>query len=115
MTTRKNIVDEAIEEYDRMKRHIDDPTPPPQGNSINDAAPEEWDRAYQKAMSTQIGGDHYKDFTIEPIEFITANNLGYCEGNVIKYICRFQEKGGREDLDKAIHYIELLKEAVYGY
>jgi hypothetical protein len=62
------------------------------------------------ALNTQIAGEHYKKFVIQPIEFITINNLPFIEGNVIKYICRWKEKGGVDDLDKAIHYIELLKE-----
>ena len=56
----------------------------------------------------QIGGTHYKDMVIQPIEFILENNLGFVEGNVIKYIVRWHRKGGIEDLRKAIHYIELL-------
>ena len=53
---------------------------------------------------------HYTQFKIQPITFIEANKLSYSQGNVIKYVCRWKEKGGVEDLDKAIHYIELLKE-----
>jgi hypothetical protein len=65
------------------------------------------------ALDVQVGGDHYKDFEIQPIEFITSNSLGFCEGNVIKYVCRHASKGGAADLDKAIHYLELLKEVCY--
>jgi hypothetical protein len=78
------------------------------GNSLDDATPAEWD-----ALRRQVGGDHYKNFEIEPIEFIMANNIGYCEGNIIKYICRHAAKGGIEDIDKVIHYAELLKELKY--
>lgn len=56
----------------------------------------------------QIGGTHYKDMAIQPIEFILANDLNFCEGNVIKYICRYAKKGGIEDLQKAKHYIDFL-------
>jgi len=63
-----------------------------------------------KALDKQVAGDHYKQFKIQPIEFIHANNIGYCEGNAIKYLCRWRDKGGIEDLDKAKHYIELLIE-----
>ena len=63
-----------------------------------------------KATDRQIGGKHYKNFKIQPIEFITANNLNFIQGCVIKYICRFDKKNGNEDLDKVIHYCELLKE-----
>ncbi len=62
------------------------------------------------ALNTQIAGEHYKKFVIQPIEFITINNLPFIEGNVIKYICRCKENGGIDDLYKAIHYIDLLKE-----
>ena len=66
------------------------------------------------ALDKQEGGDHYKCFTIQPVEFITKNNLGFCEGNVIKYVCRHKMKNGLEDLRKAKHYLELLAELVYG-
>lgn len=55
-----------------------------------------------------MGGSHYKDMKIQPIEFITANDIPYCEANVIKYICRWRNKNGLEDLRKARHYIEIL-------
>lgn len=67
----------------------------------------------QLASESQIGGDHYKDLPIQPSEFITKNNLGWCEGNAIKYIIRHKIKGGQSDLDKAIHYLQLLKEIEY--
>lgn len=66
------------------------------------------------AADRQVGGDHYKAMAIQPIEFILANNLGFCEGNIIKYICRHTAKGGSVDVDKVIHYAELLKESKYG-
>ena len=62
------------------------------------------------ALKKQIAGNHYKRFEIQPIEFITKNNIPYIEGNIIKYICRWRDKGGMDDLDKIIHYVELLKE-----
>lgn len=61
----------------------------------------------------QVGGDHYRRMRIQPIEFITANNLGFCAGNVVKYISRYKHKNGREDLLKARHYIDLLLESEY--
>ena len=67
-------------------------------------------RGHLKATDRQVGGKHYKNFKIQPIEFITANNLNFIQGCVIKYICRFVKKNGNEDLDKVIHYCELLKE-----
>lgn len=54
--------------------------------------------------------DHY-DFAIQPVEYILRNKLGFCEGNVVKYISRYQNKNGREDLMKARHYIDILIKA----
>ena len=56
----------------------------------------------------QIGGSHYKDLEIHPIDYIMGNSLGYCEGNVVKYVSRWRDKGGIEDLRKAKHYIDFL-------
>ena len=65
------------------------------------------------ALDYQVGGSHYRDKAIQPVEFIHANNLGFCEGNVVKYITRHKEKNGIEDLKKAKHYIDLLIEMEY--
>ena len=62
------------------------------------------------ALQQQVGGDHYRARGIQPIEYIHANNLGFCEGNVVKYVTRWRDKGGKADLRKAIHYLELLIE-----
>jgi|TARA_R100001530_G_scaffold1283_1_gene2247 hypothetical protein len=59
------------------------------------------------ASEKQIGGNHYKDRVIQPIDYIVKNNLDFLEGNVVKYITRWREKGGIEDLKKAKHYLEL--------
>jgi len=58
---------------------------------------------------TQVGGNHYKEFTIQPYEFISKNNLSFFQGNVVKYVCRYLKKNGIEDLEKIIHYCELEK------
>ena len=60
------------------------------------------------ALDRQESGNHYKDKGIQPIVYIHANNLGFCEGNVVKYVTRWKDKGGEADLRKAIHYLELL-------
>jgi hypothetical protein len=65
------------------------------------------------ATQTQVGGSHYNDMAIQPIEFTLKNGLGFCEGNVIKYVSRHKSKGGRKDLEKAIHYLQLLIEQEY--
>jgi hypothetical protein len=62
------------------------------------------------AKDIQVGGSHYKDWAIQPIEFITKNNIPFIEGNIIKYACRWREKNGREDLEKIKHYVDLLIE-----
>ena len=66
-----------------------------------------------KATNKQVGGDHYKDMQYQPMDFAYDNNLGAHQYDVIKYICRYKTKGGKEDLDKAIHVIEMLKEREY--
>jgi len=63
-----------------------------------------------KANKKQVGGDHYMKYKIQPIEFITENNIPFIEGNIIKYLVRWKDKNGTQDLDKCIHYLELLKE-----
>ena len=62
------------------------------------------------ALEKQTGGNHYKKCSIQPIEYIHANNLPFIEGNVVKYITRWRDKNGIEDLKKVIHYVELLIE-----
>ena len=61
----------------------------------------------------QIGGSHYRKMKIQPSKFINDNKLLFAEGNAIKYICRHAHKGGKEDLKKAIHYIEMIIERDY--
>jgi hypothetical protein len=61
----------------------------------------------------QVGGSHYKHLKIEPTEYAHANNLGFLEGNVVKYVTRHKEKGGEEDIKKAIHYLEMILEWEY--
>lgn len=68
----------------------------------------------KSALDVQEGGNHYKNFEIQPIEFTHKNGLNFCEGNVIKYVSRHRFKNGIEDLKKARHYIELLIELEYG-
>lgn len=62
------------------------------------------------ANETQVGGDHYKSKAIQPWDFIISNGLGFLEGNAVKYITRHNQKGGRKDIEKAIHYLEKLLE-----
>lgn len=64
----------------------------------------------KRALDVQVAGNHYKDLAIQPVEYIHANNIGYFEGNVIKYVSRWRNKNGVKDLEKAKHYIDLLIE-----
>jgi hypothetical protein len=65
------------------------------------------------AYDTQVGGNHYKEFKIQPSVFINENKLLFAEGNAVKYICRHVNKGGKEDLLKAKHYIDMIIERDY--
>ena len=66
-----------------------------------------------KSLLRQVGGQHYQDFVIQPAEFINKNKLLFAEGNAIKYIVRAKDKGGKEDLLKAKHYIDMIIERDY--
>lgn len=65
-------------------------------------------------LDKQVQGDHYKKYQIQPVEFIVKNNISFLEANVIKYVVRHQDKNGLQDIEKAIHYLELIKEFYYG-
>ncbi len=84
--------------------------PDPTYRGLDDPTPADWDNARKRALDIQVGGCHYKNMGIQPIEYIVANKMGYIEGNVVKYITRHAQKGGLEDIDKVIHYCQLLKE-----
>lgn len=62
------------------------------------------------SLNVQIDGSHYKSLAIQPVQYIHSNKIGYLEGNVIKYVTRWRDKGGIADLEKAKHYIDLLIE-----
>jgi hypothetical protein len=61
----------------------------------------------------QVGGKHYIKYKIQPSRFVVENKLLYPEGCVIKYILRHRAKGKRQDLEKAIHFIEMIIERDY--
>ena len=65
------------------------------------------------SLDKQIDGDHYKGMKIQPAQFINENQLLFAEGNAIKYICRHQDKGKKQDILKAIHYLEMILERDY--
>ena len=66
-----------------------------------------------KVWDKQIGGQHYQNFVIQPSKFVVENKLLFPEGSAIKYICRHPYKNGKEDLLKAIHFIEMIIERDY--
>ena len=61
----------------------------------------------------QIGGKHYLKYKVQPSKFVVENKLLYPEGCVIKYILRHQDKGGKQDLEKAKHFIDMIIERDY--
>ena len=65
------------------------------------------------SLDKQIDGDHYKGMKIQPAQFINENQLLFAEGNAIKYICRHKLKGKKEDILKAMHYLEMILERDY--
>jgi hypothetical protein len=67
----------------------------------------------KSALNTQVGGDHYKQMAIQPIEFCHANDIEAAEGAAIAYICRHRFKNGKADLEKAIHTLQMLIELEY--
>lgn len=85
---------------------------------MGSGADKEWvdlkDYVTDNALDKQVGGNHYATMKIQPVEFITANNLTFLEGNVVKYISRHHAKNGADDVKKAIHYCELILKTVYG-
>ena len=66
------------------------------------------------SLEKQVGGKHYQSMKIQPAEFINENKLLFAGGNAIKYICRHQSKGKADDIQKAIHYLEMILERDYG-
>lgn len=65
------------------------------------------------ALKVQVGGNHYKQFKIQPIEYIHANNMDFLSGNIVKYASRHRFKNGAEDVKKIIHYAQLILELEY--
>ena len=69
--------------------------------------------ADEKATGKQVGGEHYKNLKIHPVDYIYQNNLDFLEGNIIKYVTRHRQKGQSKDIRKVIHYAELILQLVY--
>lgn len=83
-------------------------------SSLNCEIKKEDDDDKPTALDVQVGADHYKQQKIQPVEYIHANNIGFMEGNVIKYVTRHKLKNGKQDLEKAIHFLQMLIELEYG-
>ncbi len=64
-------------------------------------------------LAEQIGGDHYQKLKVSPAYFISENKLLFAEGNVVKLVCRHQNKNKKEDIQKAIHYLNIILERDY--
>tara|TARA_R100001079_G_C4396354_1_gene129491 strand:- start:178 stop:501 length:324 start_codon:yes stop_codon:yes gene_type:complete len=91
----------------RQQKEIEERTQPNYASIIENFKP-------SSSLDKQIGGDHYKDCEIQPVEYIVKNNLNFLEGNIIKYTTRHRQKGeGRADIEKVIHYAELILELYY--
>lgn len=86
------------------------------GEALDEGRREAWLDANKgfDATSTQVGGDHYRQMKIQPVEFIVANNVPFLAANIIKYASRYKNKGGSEDIHKIIHYCKLILEFEYG-
>ena len=68
----------------------------------------------ERPLQKQVGGNHYKNCTIQPVEYICANKLDFLEGNIVKYITRHRTKSeGAKDIKKVIHYAVLILHLVY--
>lgn len=67
----------------------------------------------QSALNVQVGGEHYKNLAIQPVEYIHTNNLSFLEGNVVKYITRHKTKNKAQDIRKIIHYCTLILQLEY--
>lgn len=74
----------------------------------------EQEKPQKGANTKQVAGSHYSDKEIQPWDYIHANNLCYFTGNALKYVSRWKDKGGINDLKKAIHYLEKLIELEEG-
>jgi hypothetical protein len=108
--------DEEEDSFDLIEEYIPPQPTPEQALSNNMdklvAVSQPTSSPREKANEVQVGGDHYKSKAIEPWDYIISNNIGFLEGNAIKYITRHKEKNGVQDIDKAIHYLMKLKETL---
>jgi len=77
--------------------------------STSEAKLKDQDKKLMKALDSQVGGSHYTQGAIQPLEYIMANNMNFIQGNIIKYVTRYRFKGTpKQDLEKVKHYVDLL-------
>jgi hypothetical protein len=100
------MVKEPDMNHDTLKQYIEEQ----QQERIDSYKQQAQLGAKVRANEQQVGGAHYAIKAIQPWDFIIANNLGYLEGNIVKYVSRWKDKGGIEDLKKAQHYLQKLIE-----
>jgi len=81
--------------------------------SSSSSFPSERTNVENTALNIQVGGGHYKQMKIQPVEYIHANNLSFLEGNVVKYITRHKTKNKAQDIRKIIHYCTLILQLEY--
>jgi len=72
-------------------------------------------RKIKESLKKQVGGSHYKNMNIQPMEYIVGNNLLFPEGAVVKYVSRHRFKNGKEDIEKAIQNLEIILERDYSW
>ena len=123
--TLEQIIEDSIKEalyWDSLDREIDSFSKDDSGKimpSLIEPEFNNWDKPINDANETssnedcQVGGTHYQK-AIQPIEYIEKNKLGFCEGNVVKYVTRHKDKNGAEDIKKAIQYLEFILKYQYG-
>lgn len=68
-----------------------------------------------ESLLAQVGGTHYKDMEVQPIEYIVKNKLDFAQGSIVKYISRYRKKGQAEDVKKVIHFAKLILQLEYNY
>jgi len=100
---------DTLQEAMHSPEIVDAPDPEPEwAQSLpDDIQPE------KQPLDVQVGGGHYKDMVIQPVEFNQKNQLNFCEGSVVKYISRHRQKNGLQDLEKAKHFIDMLIQMEY--
>lgn len=113
----KEFSEDILEDMEQLYKLEPTSIKPSGVEYVNTGMVNEHDKAYMEVMSMfneeirkQIGGSHYSKRTIQPWDIISEYGLDYWAGNVIKYVLRHKDKNGKEDLEKAKHYLEYMIE-----